>query len=163
MLASVETRITNGVNRLLQTIAGLPPEALYREPQTGEWPVMSTLAHVAEMLPYWATQAQRIAATPGTPFGRSHDDPGRLGAIAQHAADPLEVVRTSLQSSREEALGILETLPEPAWQQVGQHPRRGAMTVNEVVDEFMVRHVEDHCAQVSATLSALGYSPSQVP
>src|SRR5215472_5289239 len=163
MQPSVELRINEGIDRLLTRLKGLPADALYREPQADEWPVMSTLAHVVEMLPYWAGQATLIATKPGTPFGRTHDDPGRLGAIAAHASDPVEVVRSSLQSSREAALRALKALPEAAWDATGEHRARGTMSVSQVVDAFMVRHVEEHCAQVEATLASLGYSPSQVP
>src|SRR5207244_13356675 len=78
-------RLEASVQRLLQEIERLPADVLYREPRPGEWPVMSTLAHVSELLPYWAHQAERIARSPGVAFGRTHDDPERVGAIDQHA------------------------------------------------------------------------------
>ena len=37
------------------------------------------------------------------------------------------------------------------------------MTATDALDSFMVKHVEDHVAQIDGALSALGYSPSQVP
>jgi len=160
---NAEERIVRAVEALLARLEGLPNEALYREPSAGEWPVMSTLAHVVEMLPYWAGQCQSIARSPGAGFGRTHDDPGRLGAIAAHAEDPLDAVRSSLRSSRDTALAVLRGIPASDWQLSGEHIRRGPMTIQQVVDEFMVSHVEDHVAQVQSALSALGYSPSQVP
>jgi len=160
---TVEDRIGRAVDLLLARLEGLPSQALYREPSPGEWPVMSTLAHVVEMLPYWAGQCQLIARQPGNTFGRTHDDPGRLGAIAEHAHDPLDVVRTSLRSSATDALTTLEAIPRDQWHLTGQHVRRGPMSIEQVVDEFMVRHIEDHVVQVNAVLSTLGYSPSQVP
>jgi len=160
---SAEERIERAVEALVARLDGVPTEALYREPSAGEWPVMSTLAHVVELLPYWASQCQTIARSPGVAFGRTLDDPGRLGAIAAHAQDPAEVVRGSLRSSCAEAISIMRTLPAAQWQLAGQHVRRGAMSIEQVVDEFMVAHVEDHVQQVDAALAALGYSPSQVP
>ena len=44
-------RIESSVQQLVSLIEGLPAEVLYREPQPGEWPVMSTLAHLSELLP----------------------------------------------------------------------------------------------------------------
>src|SRR5262249_45806082 len=75
------------VHDLLGEIEALPADVLYREPVPGEWPVMSTLAHLAELLPYWAHEAADLARSPGKDFGRTHDDPRRLGAIAQHGHD----------------------------------------------------------------------------
>ena len=158
-----EDRIERAVDALLQRLQGLPKDALYREPSSGEWPVMTTLAHVVEMLPYWAGQCQSIQRQPGRTFGRTHDDPGRLGAIAEHAHDPLDLVRTSLRSGANDALATLAAIPRDQWHLTGEHIRRGPMSIEQVVDEFMVRHVEDHVVQVNAALSALGYSPSQVP
>jgi hypothetical protein len=74
-------RLERGVQRLLSEIERLPAEVLYREPNPGEWPVMSILAHVAEMLPYWAHQAEGVARAPQVSFGRTHEDADRLGAI----------------------------------------------------------------------------------
>jgi hypothetical protein len=156
-------RLERGVEVLLNRLARVPNAALYVAPEAGEWPVMSTLAHVVEMLPYWAHQCEQIARNPGGPFGRMHDDPARLGAVEQHGGDSADVVRAALPASLEEAIMALRALPEPAWELSGIHPRRGAMRVREVVDAFMVEHVDEHAVQVDAALSALGYSPSQVP
>jgi len=156
-------RIERGIDSLIARLEGLPDQALYAPPAAGEWPVMSTLAHVVEMLPYWAHQCEQLARVPGAPFGRGHDDPGRLGAIADHGSDAADVVRAALRTSLAEAVAALRGLPGEAWDAVGVHPRRGQMTVREVIDAFMVDHVEEHGAQVDAALSVLGYSPSQVP
>jgi uncharacterized damage-inducible protein DinB len=163
---SVEERIARlerGVDGLVHRLDGMPADALYRAPASGEWPVMSTLAHVVEMLPYWAHQAQAIAAAPGKPFGRTHDDPARLGAVEQHGTDVVDVVRAALRASLQEAVAALRALPADTLDVSGEHPRRGPMQVREVIDSFMVEHVEEHAAQVDGALGALGYSPSQVP
>ncbi len=74
-------RLERSVNQLILEIERLPADVLYRAPSEGEWPVMSTLAHLAELMPYWAHQATGIAARPDEPFGRTHDDPDRIGAV----------------------------------------------------------------------------------
>ncbi|HEY3058333.1 MAG TPA: DinB family protein [Chloroflexota bacterium] len=156
-------RIERGVEGLIARLEGLPDRALYEPPAPGEWPVMSTLAHVAEMLPYWAQQASQIGQHPGAPFGRMHDDPARLGAVSEHGGDAAEVIRAALRTSLDRAIATLRALPEASWTARGAHPRRGEMSAREVVDTFMVDHVEEHAGQVDAALRALGYSPSQVP
>jgi len=156
-------RLERGVAALVRRLDGVPADALYRSPEPGEWPVMSNLAHVVEMLPYWAHQAEHIAQHPGAPFGRTVDDPARLGAIDQHAGDEARVIRPALEDSLDETVRALRGLPVSAWDATGVHPLRGEMTVAQVVDDLMVRHVEDHVAQIDSALSALGYSPSQVP
>jgi uncharacterized damage-inducible protein DinB len=149
-------RLQTSVDGLLQRIHELPSEVLYRAPQPGEWPVMSTLAHLSELLPYWAHQAASIAQQPGRPFGRGHDDPDRLGAIDQHGQDSLAAIVPRIRASLDECIGTLRGIPPAAWEQTGQHPRRGAMSISQVVDDFLVNHAEEHAAQVQATLETLG-------
>ncbi len=183
---SFEGRIARAVETLDGLLEGLPSEALYREPAAGEWPVMSTLAHVVEMLPYWAEQCPAIVRSPGAPFGRTHDDPGRLGAIAAHANDPVETARRSIRASADSAIVTLRAIPREQWSLSGEHPRRGAMSIEQVVDDFVTGHLESHVQQVREALQvrdarqqarglrpqwlrdktghqSLGYSPSQVP
>jgi hypothetical protein len=157
------TRLERGVEALLDALQGVRTDLLYAIPGEGEWPVMSTLAHVAEMLPYWANQCAAIAQAPGKQFGRTHDDPGRLQAIDQHGEDALAVIGPSILASLHQALDTLRTIDESRWALRGQHPTRGSMSIQQVVDTFMVGHVDDHLKQVRAALAALGYSPSQVP
>jgi uncharacterized damage-inducible protein DinB len=151
--------VQSSVSKLLEQIEDLPADVLYREPSAGEWPVMSTLAHVAELLPYWAHQAERIASSPGTTFGRSHDDPDRVGAVEQHGHDSLDSAVQRLRASLDECLRTLRALPAEAWSKTGEHPRRGSMTVADVVEALLVEHTDEHVAQVSATLGAV--SPAE--
>ena len=156
-------RLERGVDTLLQRLTGIPGEALYQPPKEGEWPVMSNLAHVVEMLPYWAHQAEHIAHHPGAPFGRTVDDPGRLGGIEQHARDAVDVIGPAMRAALAETVRTLRAIPDAAWELSGVHPLRGSMTATQVLDALMVKHVEEHVAQIDKALSALGYSPSQVP
>jgi len=153
-------RIERAVEQLLADVRNLPDEALYREPEDGEWTIMSTLAHVAEILPYWAHQAEAIARAPGEPFGRPLDDPQRVGFVAEHGNDQLEVAVGEINASAEECLRTLRALPADAWAKSGIHPSRGAMTIEDVVDSFLAGHVEAHVRQVNAALEALSANPS---
>jgi uncharacterized damage-inducible protein DinB len=149
-------RLQASVEGLLQRMQTLPSDVLYRAPQAGEWPVMSTLAHLEELLPYWAHEAASIARQPGQPFGRTHDDAARLGAIDQHGRDALEAIVPRIRSSLAECITTLRGIPPAAWEHAGQHPRRGSMTVSQVVDDFLVSHADEHAAQIQATLDTLG-------
>jgi uncharacterized damage-inducible protein DinB len=149
-------QLERSVERLIGEIERVPAEALYRAPMDGEWPVMSLLAHVAEILPYWAHQAEKIARAPGEPFGRLLDDPDRVGAVAQHSQDAVSTIVPRIRSGLADCLHTLRALPADGWQQAGLHPLRGTMTVEQVVDAFLVSHVEDHIAQTATTLKALG-------
>jgi uncharacterized damage-inducible protein DinB len=151
-------RLEASVQRLLADVERLPADVLYREPREGEWPVMSTLSHVAEILPYWAHQAEHIARAPGAAFGRTHADADRLAAIEQHRRDSLEAMVARIRAALAESVSILRRVPADAWATAGQHPTRGAMTADDVIQKFLLEHVEEHAAQISATQEALSAS-----
>ena len=152
-------RLESGVQHLLEEVERLPADVLYREPGPGEWPVMSTLAHVSELLPYWAHQAENVARSPGMAFGRSHDDPRRIGAIEQHGRDSLEAIVARIRAGLDECLETLRSMPAHAWSATGQHPTRGTMTVEELVDAFLVNHIDEHTAQTRATAAVWARQP----
>jgi uncharacterized damage-inducible protein DinB len=148
-------RLEQSVNRLLEDIQRLPADVLYRAPEPGEWPVMSTLAHLAELLPYWAHQAEAIVRNPGQPFGRTHDDAERIGAVEQHGRDSLDAIVPRIRTSLDECVGALRALPADAWAAAGVHPNRGSMTVEQLVESFLVKHADEHASQTQTTLQAL--------
>src|SRR5262245_36392003 len=152
-------RIERTVQQLIAEIENLPAEVVYREPGPGEWPVMSTLAHVAEMLPYWAHQATDVARRPGEPFGRHLDDPARLGAISEHGQDSLDGTVPRIRAGLAECVALLRALPTDAWALAGQHPARGSMTIEQFVDAFLVAHAHEHAEQIRATLATVVVTP----
>ncbi|HEV7665804.1 MAG TPA: DinB family protein [Chloroflexota bacterium] len=143
------------VQQLIEHIERLPADVLYRQPREGEWAVMSTLAHLAELLPYWAHQADAIVRAPGRPFGRTHEDPDRIAAVERHGHDSLDAIVPRLRASLDECLRTLRALPAEAWQVAGLHATRGSMTVEQVVDAFLCSHAVEHAVQTQATLQAL--------
>ena len=148
-------RLERSVNQLISEIERLQADVLYRPPSEGEWPVMSTLAHMAELLPYWAHQAAAIAARPGEPFGRTHDDPDRIGAVQEHGQDSLDTAVNRIRASLEECVSLLRALPAEGWSHSGQHAIRGPMTVEQLVDAFLVNHAEEHAVQVQASVKTV--------
>ena len=148
-------RLERTVNQLISEIERLPADVLYRPPSEGEWPVMSTLAHLAELLPYWAHQASGIAARPGEPFGRTLDDPDRVGAVREHGQDSLDTAVNRIRASLAECVHVLRALPADAWSRAGQHPTRGSMTIEQLVDAFLVNHAEEHAVQIQTSVKSL--------
>lgn len=151
------SRIQAGVDGLIETVESLPSEVLYREPEPGEWPVMSTLAHVVELMPYWAHQGAEVArrARNDQPFGRTHDDADRIGAVTQHGRDSLDSMLPQLRSALDECVSTLRGIPAEGWQRTAHHANRGEMSVEMIVDQFLVEHVEEHLRQAESAIAAL--------
>ena len=148
-------RIETTVNELLTQIERLPSEVLYREPVPGEWPVMSTLAHLEELLPYWAHEAADLANSPGKQIGRTLDDPRRVEPIAEHSHDSLDAIVPRIRSSLQECVTTLRNIPAQSWHAVGHHAVRGEMTPEQIVEAFLCNHTKEHATQIHATLRSL--------
>jgi hypothetical protein len=116
-----------------------------------EWSVVQNLAHVAEFLRYWTDQALFVAEHPNSPFGRTEDDPDRLGAVAAHAGDDMADVMSAIDSSAAWFRERITSLADDAWGTIGLHPRRGEMEVREIVERFIVQHLAGHIEQAKAT------------
>ena len=145
------------VQGILQQIEGLGQATLYQEPDEGEWSVMKILAHVAELIPYWTRQAQDVAtrAENNQPFGRTHEDSDRIAAVEEHAHDSLEDVLPRIRSGLAEATAALRALPPEGWKRTARHARRGEMTVEQIVDQFLLEHIDEHSEQMRAVRDSL--------
>jgi len=130
----------------------LPPGMTEPDPDGEErWEAGQVWAHVAEFPAYWLAQAQRVIALPTNepvPFGRVKTDAGRIEAIERDRhTDPaalLARVRTDLAEVGDAA----RSWPPEAWTRRGMHPSRGEMTVENIVDRFIVSHLEEHADQL---------------
>ena len=145
-------RLNECVRALTTTAEGLDQRALYLAPGPDDWSVMKVLAHVAELLPYWAHQAQEVASRTeqDQPFGRTHDDPDRIAAVEDHGGDTLQSVLPRIRQGLQEAATTLRALPPEGWSRTAHHSRRGEMTVMDIVDQFLVQHLQEHVDQATS-------------
>ena len=122
------------------------------------WGPPEILAHVAEMLSFWLAQAEGVMAGAGVlvPFGRTADDPDRLGAIEADrrlSIDTLIGRIDAAASTYEERLGGLSDAKLGAR---GMHPRLGEMTVAAIFERFVTSHAEDHVRQLRESVEGRG-------
>jgi hypothetical protein len=129
-------RLLAAAGRIRASAVVLPDDALTDpDPDSGErWDRGQVLAHVAEMLPYWAQQAELVAAGRQTEFGRVKSDPDRIAAIER--------------DRREDPARLLARVDDRALAATGRHQTLGDMTVGELVDRFLVDHLEEHADQL---------------
>jgi hypothetical protein len=100
------------------------------------------------MLPYWAQQAELIAAGRQVEFGRVKSDPGRVGAIERDRREDPERLLARVDEGVAVVLALLERLDDRALARTGRHQTLGDMTVAEIVDRFAVEHLEEHADQL---------------
>jgi hypothetical protein len=146
-------RLDAAESRLAAHADAAQPKGLTDPDPGGEerWEAGQVWAHLAEFPGFWRQEAQRIvdtASDQAVSFGRVKTDAGRVGAIERDRGvdvDELMLrVRRSLIHLRESA----ENWPDDAWQRRGMHPTRGEMTVHELVERFIVEHLEEHADQL---------------
>lgn len=150
-------RIEALVDALVASARRVDPSASQRGPTPEDWSVVKVLAHTAELLSYWAGQARDVAARSenNQPFGRTHDDPDRIKAVEDHAGESLDGALQMVQDGLRVCVETLRAIPEAGWQRTGRHARRGEMAVGEIVDQFLVDHLEEHRLQTESTLARL--------
>jgi hypothetical protein len=126
---------------------GTGPEASWGPPEV--------LAHVQEYLRYWLGEIERVIAARGeepVPFGRIADDPVRIGVIGRDRTVPLSELFARIEADAKRVAARLRELSEDEASRTGLHPTRGAMTVREQLEPFLVGHTEGHVEQLRASL-----------
>jgi hypothetical protein len=166
--------MTTDVDRLAatrQAYAGLAPRLTAGEPWpladdygTGpeaSWGPREVLAHVEEMLPFWLGELERVidgarGGAGAVPFGRTADDPVRIGILARDRSLPLRVLLGRIDAGLREWSDRLATLSDAEGQRVGLHPRLGEMPASGILERFVVGHAEEHVRQLEEILAARG-------
>jgi hypothetical protein len=122
------------------------------DPSSGErWDSGQVWAHCAEFVPYWIEQARAvIAAYQGepVPFGRTKLDEGRITAIERDRRQPTGVLWSETHSGIERLRQMLAGMDGTAWGARGLHPTLGVMSMERIVEEFLVGHLEQHADQL---------------
>ena len=127
---------------------GAEPEASWYPPEL--------LAHLAEMVPYWMGQVERILEGYPEPvsFGRVQTDEERIAAIGRDRTLPLGELFDRIAERTEAAAGRLRELSAQQIERRGTHPTRGEMTVGAVVERMLINHIGEHVEQLRSILGS---------
>jgi hypothetical protein len=149
--AALAGRVAAGEPWPLAAAVGTEPEA--------SWGPREVLSHVAEMLPFWLGELERVVDGDGgspVPFGRIADDASRIGLIARDRSLPLRVLFARIDAGLGAWLDRLPTLSDTDRAKVGLHPRLGKMPVGGIAERFVIGHGEEHVVQLGSILGATG-------
>jgi DinB superfamily len=153
--AALQPRVVAGEPWPLAAAFGTEPEAA--------WGPRELLAHVAEMLPFWLAEMERVIdGPPGggpTPFGRVADDHNRIAIIERDRTLPLRVLFGRVDAGLREWADRLGSLTDDERARVGLHPRLGEMSVAAMPERFVLGHAEEHIAQLEGILAG-GAAPA---
>jgi len=130
-----------------------PPPGLTEpdEPSGERWDAGQVWAHVAEFVPYWMSQLGSLLARyrgEPLPFGRIKTDPDRIAAIERDRAtavpDLMERTRRAIADLR----AWLPTIEDRDWLARGVIPNGRILGADEIVDDLLVSHLEEHADQL---------------
>ena len=149
--AALHPRVEAGGPWPLAEHFGTEPEA--------SWGPREVLAHTAEMLPYWLGEFERLVEAghgpgDGVPFGRTADDPLRLGVLQRDRTLPLRELFDRIEAGIDRWTRRITDAAPVDGRAVGLHARLGEMTADQLRDRFVVTHLDEHVAQLEALLAA---------
>jgi hypothetical protein len=161
MSASVDTllaRLADAERRLAEHAAAPLPSGLSDPDPGGEerWEAGQVWAHLAEFPAYWLGQAERVIAQPTqppVPFGRVKTDAARVEAIERDRHTDPQALLERVRAALAEVSDKVRAWDDATWQLRGVHPVRGEMTVERIIERFIVEHLEEHADQLDSLRS----------
>ena len=121
-------------------------------PSGEQWTPGQVWAHVAEFPAYWCAEWRLVLdlqSEGAPPFGRVKSDAGRIAAIA---AGRQHLAKHQFRALKQD-LALIEDLirlvdSQDAWSAKGTHSTRGVVDTNQVLEEFIIGHLEQHADQL---------------
>lgn len=145
--ADLAPRVVAGEPWPLATAFGTEPEA--------SWGPREVLAHVAEMLPYWRGELERVVngSPEPVPFGRLQTDTLRIGLIERDRELPIALLFARIDAGLRDWAQRLPTLTPGQRAKRGLHPRMGEVPAGRILERHVVEHAEEHVAQLEGILA----------
>jgi hypothetical protein len=120
------------------------------------WGPREVLAHVSEMLPFWLGEIELIldagAGAEPLAFGRLEDDPLRVAVITRDRGFPARELLGRVEAEGRRVARRLRALGEAEAAALGRHKTRGDLSIREIAEVLIVRHLEGHVAQLRETV-----------
>jgi hypothetical protein len=133
-------------------LRSVPPDAASWRPAPGEWCANECLGHVIEAEKRGFAGRIRLILGADNPRLETWDQP----AVAQARRDcekPPEELIQEFEPLRRDSLAMLRSVREDQLAREGAHPRVGALTVNDLIHEW-VHHDGNHLRQLVANIQA---------
>ena len=142
-----------GAAKLRGAVQGLSRAELLARPGPGKWSIQEVVIHLVDSDCISIDRMKRMLC---------EDNPALLYAdetayVEQLFCDEqsLEDALTIFEVGRRQFARVLRKLPDEAFERRGTHNRRGAVTVGEMVADY-VKHVDDHLEYVVNKKAKMG-------
>ena len=127
--------------RLRKAVAGLNAHDLTARPGPGKWSILELVIHLADSDAISIDRMKRIL-TEENPQLLYADETAYADRLCSHEQS-LDDALTLIEAGRRQFARVLRKLPDEAFARRGTHNRRGAMTVGELVEDY-IEHVNHH-------------------
>jgi len=151
-------RMADAERRLVEHASAPVPSGLTDPDADGDerWEAGQVWAHVAEFPGYWLDQVIwviELSAHQPVTFGRTKTDAARIEAIERDRHESSDELLARARDALARATHTARALSPAAWQLRGKHPTRGEMTVHQMIERFIVEHLEEHADQLDLLAS----------
>lgn len=139
-------------DRVRRLIRGLTERQLETKPAPGKWCIKEIIAHLADGEVVLGSRYRFIGALDRPPLPPYDQDAfvEHLGPMNAKAADLVD----DFAMARAVNLGLLERLPEEAWDRVGLHAERGEESIRSIVAMY-AGHDRIHLVQIETIRTGL--------
>jgi len=141
----------------LESLAARPPAVGLTEPDrpSGErWESGQVWAHMAEFPGYWLDQIDGVLSSLDSgpvPFGRTKADPHRVEAIERERHAPAAELMGRIEPQLARLRAAIEAFTPEHWSgRPFVHPTLGDMDLSNVMEDFLVGHLEAHADQLDS-------------
>ena len=138
-------RFHHGPDLVANTLAGAAGAELDFTPEPGKWNMRQIVAHLADTELVMAVRFRRMLAEDRPRF-EEFDQDAWARSLDYAKRQPAESTKT-LKLIRGDSHGLLKDTPEAAFARTGIHPRRGEMTVLQLL-KLSTDHVEKHAGHM---------------
>jgi hypothetical protein len=107
------------------------------------------------MVRYWLGEMERILASGPdrpVPVGRNATDPIRVLSVERDRTLPVAELLERTDVDVRRVVARLRDLEDAVLTRRGVHPVRGEMTLAQVVNSGLAKHLEDHAVQLDGAL-----------
>ncbi len=137
--------------RLRAAVDAVPTEARGWRPNPDEFSVHEIICHCADSETNAHARIRYLIAEK-EPVIAGYD-PMHWAETFDYASHPLEAALAAVEAVRANTAPLLRRLSDGAWQKEGRHTESGRYTAEDWLRIYSA-HVEEHIAQITATLEA---------
>ena len=139
--------------KLRAAVAGLTRGELTARPGPGAWSILEVVVHIADSDAISIDRMKRILSEDNPPLLYA-DETAYVEKLHTHEQD-LEDALVLMEVGRRQWARVLRKLPDEAFERVGNHNRRGRVTLGEMVKGY-IDHIDDHLKFIVGKRQNLG-------